>query len=133
MLLTIPIDVYNRQFLIFLPPVKNNLMENSLFTRIIYSPLNIMFSGIYIHIPLSYPIISINRSLYHLIHDQIHQLLSIENDILNAYSTTKNATYSLEKTLKQRTLVGKHTIVLKISGIWENNDCYGLAYKFIFI
>ena len=130
MLLTIPIQSYNRQFLIFLKAVKNNLMENSLFTRIIYSPLNIMFSGIYLHIPL-HTTTSI-KSIYSLLQDQGLELTSIESDILRSYVSSKTPVFTLEKQLKQRTVVGKNLIVLKISGVWETTDTYGLAYKFIF-
>lgn len=135
MLLAIPIESYNRQFLIFLTAVKNNLMENSLFTRIIYSPVNIIFSGIYIHVPFINPLLSYNKYTYDLSKQEpaISGLLSIELDILNAYSTPKIAIFNLEKQLKQRTFTGKNTILLKISGIWENDKSYGLAYKFIYI
>ena len=135
MLLAIPIDSYNRQFLIFLTAIKNNLMENSLFTRIIYSPTNIIFSGIYIRVPFINPLLSFNKYTYELTKQEptVSSLVSIESDILQAYTTSKLPIYNLEKQLKQRTFTGKSTILLKISGVWENDISYGLAYKFIYI
>ena len=80
MLLIEHIESYNKQFLFLLPPVKNNLIMNSIFTRIIYSPPMISFNGLYLSIPFFE-----DNQLF------IQKLHEIENDILSVYtcSTTK--------------------------------------------
>ena len=73
MLLIEHIESYNKQFLFLLPPVKNNLIMNSIFTRIIYSPPMISFNGLYLSIPFTE-----NQSFIQKLHE-------IENDILSVY------------------------------------------------
>ncbi len=110
MILSIPLFNYNKQYIILLPPVKNNMMEGGLFIRIIYSPPNLILNGIYIYIK----------------HENVHDLQIMEQDILSSYTTTKKPVYSV---LKSITKYAKP--IIKISGIWESTTSYGLAYKLI--
>jgi len=111
-MLTIPIKSFNTHYLIFYPAVKNNMMAGALFTRIIYSTSNVIFNGIYIYIHIT----TLNQSIS-----------LIEKDLLAAYRSSKRPLYSIDKYL------AKHApkSILKISGIWENDTNYGLAYKMI--
>ncbi len=111
MILSIPLSTYNNQFVTMLQPVKNNMMERGLFTRILYSTTNVIFNGLYINIYGMKP----------------YDVYAVEKNILKTYITTKYPTYSIEKQL------GRHSTksILKISGIWENDTSYGLAYKII--
>ena len=111
MILSIPLSTYNRQFLFLLPAVKNNIMERGIFIRIIYSTSNASFYGLFMHIK----------------NETVCKLHEIEKDILQAHKTSKTPTYTIEKHSFRNPL--KSTI--KISGIWENDNHYGLAYKFI--
>jgi hypothetical protein len=104
-MLSISPSSYNKQFLIFHPPVKNIMMEQSQFIRIYYSTHNIIFNGLYLHFP------------------SLDESCRIEKDILDAYKTDKKPIYSLKKLYKP-----KH---LKISGLWENDNCFGIVFKFI--
>jgi hypothetical protein len=109
MILSIPLSTYNSQFITLLQPVKNNMMERGLFTRILYSPTNVIFNGIYLNIYGTTQL----------------EICAVEKNVLHSYTTTKYPIYSIEKQLGK-----KHSkIILKISGIWENDTSYGLAYK----
>jgi len=110
MILSIPLGNYNKQYIILLPPVKNNMMEGGSFIRIIYSPPNLILNGIYIYIK----------------HETIQHLLSLEHDILSSYITTKKPVSSIIKSVTKYT-----KNIIKISGFWENDTTYGLVYKLI--
>ena len=105
MLLSIPYSSYNKQFLIFHSPVKNIMMENSSFIRLYYSTNNIILNGLFVHEPT------------------LEEVLLLEKDILNSYTTTKQPVYSIQKQYKQKNL--------KISGLWESESSYGIVFKFI--
>jgi hypothetical protein len=105
MLLSIPCSSYNKQFLIFHPPVKNIMMENSSFIRLYYSTHNIIFNGLFLYLP------------------SLEEILFIEKDILNSYISHKQPVYSINKQYKPKSL--------KISGLWENETSYGIVFKFI--
>jgi hypothetical protein len=110
MILSIPLCNYNKQYIILLPPVKNNMMEGGTFIRIIYSPPNLILNGIYIHIK----------------NENVQNLIDVEQDILSSYITTKRPVSSIVKSISK---YSKNTI--KISGFWENDTTYGLVYKLI--
>ena len=110
MILAIPLNSFNKQYVLFLKPTKNKLMENATFTKIIYSPPNMMLNGVYVYIK----------------HASIDTIAEIERVILTSYSS-KPPTYSIPKSIQKY----PSAQVLKISGIWENEKTYGLAYKVI--
>jgi hypothetical protein len=118
MLLLENIEDYNNQFLILLPSVKNNLIANSLFTRIIYSPPMMAFNGLYLNIQCSKDNI-------------IHTLSDIENDILSKYHCSKKKKNYVKTVFKYKIPPSSSFVILKISGIWESETTYGLAYKLI--
>jgi len=120
MLLLEHIDSYNTQFLFLLPSVKNNLIANSLFTRIIYSPPMIAFNGLYLSIHSS----DITTSF-------LNKLNDIENDILSVYSCTKKKNLHIKQLFIYKALQITDKVILKISGIWESETAFGLAYKLI--
>jgi hypothetical protein len=111
MILSIPLYTYNNQYLTLLQPVKNNMMERGLFTRILYSTTNVIFNGLYVNIQGMIP----------------SDIYVVEKNILKVYNTTKYPLYSIEKQLNRH----PSKSILKISGIWENDTSYGLAYKII--
>ena len=121
MLLLEHMESYNKQFLFLLPAVKNNLIANSLFTRIIYSPPMISFNGLYLSIP--HHIVLQNGFL-----NKIHE---IENDILSVYSCTKKKNLHIKQLFIYKSDQITDKVILKISGIWESENAFGLAYKLI--
>ena len=108
MIVSIPLSAYNKHYIIFLPAVKNNMIEKGLFVRILYSTANVTFNGIFIKLK----------------NEGIPNFGKVEKDVLHAYHTSKTPVYNIEKHLYRNTKT-----ILKISGIWENETSYGLAYK----
>jgi hypothetical protein len=140
------IDQYNKNNIFFCEPIKNNVMNEGNFIRIIYSTHNIVLNGIYLLVTLNditcdkyYTKYRCNFSV--LNHKEIiDNIKVIEEDLLKKaeiyekipqlkiYEQLKNGN------LKIFTDVGNKPVcsfILKISGIWETQNNYGLTYKFI--
>lgn len=109
MMLAISLPKYNRQFIVLLPAVKNNLVEG-IFIRLMYSTNNVAFNGLFIYIR----------------NETTQDICAIEKDILQLHKTAKLPVYSVE-----RQIIRTPKSVLKISGMWENETHYGLVYKCI--
>jgi hypothetical protein len=115
MILLINPDQFQIQYLFFSEPIKNNIIYNSLFIRISYSPPNIQFLGLYIYIE--------NQS-------DLLKLYEIEEQILNTYNIhNKELRYNIYSNLKykQDNIKG----YIKISGLSENKSYISIVYKFI--
>ena len=140
------VDQYNDNNLFFCEPIKNNIMNDGNFIRILYSTSNFTLNGIYllIHIHdiicekyyLKYRC-TFNVSMHK---DMIDNIKIIEEDILKKYEIKdKIAQFKINEQLKNGNLkiftdIGSKLIcsfILKISGIWETQYNYGLTYKFI--
>ena len=105
-------------------PIKNNIIDNSNFVRIIYSDYNLILNGIYLQINLDKQCESTN------IYDELE---TIENSILIKYNVTIEKMNRIKVQYLYILKYIKHKkIILKISGIWENNNKIGLTYKFIY-
>jgi len=128
----------------FYEPIKNSIIENSSFIRLIYSNELMAINGIYIKIDFdnvtktndfSKQKITIN------INDNakiINYIKSIESEILQKINIQrKRKIYKISEQLMTGYI--KHLIdnkyansfILKISGIWESENDYGLTFKFI--
>jgi hypothetical protein len=140
------IDQYDENNVFFCEPIKNNVMNEGNFIRILYSTYNVVFNGIYLLITLNdiscekyYSKYRCNFSVpYHK--DIIDNLKIIEEDLLKKYDIPdKIPQYKIYEQLKNGNLkiftdVGNKNMssfILKISGIWETQYNYGLTYKFI--
>lgn len=113
---------YNLNNLFFYEPVKNTVMEQSNFIRIIYSDENIILNGIYIRIE-------------NLI-EKINKIEKIELEILNKYNNLKTKSLKLKEHfeyLLKKSNSDKLVCNLKISGIWETEYLIGLTFKFIYV
>jgi hypothetical protein len=138
------IEQYNDNNLIFCEPIKNNIMNDGNFIRILYSTNVMVLNGIYLLINLSDIScekyynkfkctfnISNNKEL-------IDNLKLIEEEILKKYKTNKVPSYKIYEQIKCGYIkvfsdTGNKSncpFILKISGIWEIQNNYGLTYKF---
>jgi hypothetical protein len=115
MILAISPYDFQCQYLFFSEPIKNNIIYNSLFIRMSYSPPNIQFVGLYIYIDNS---------------SDLLKLYEIEEHILNLYNIhNKELRYTIYSNLKYKEDGLKGYI--KMSGLSENKNCISIVYKFI--
>lgn len=108
MMVAITIAQYNRQYILLLPAVKNTMVDDGVFIRMMYSTDKVTFNGLFIYIR----------------NESVHDISAVEKDILHMYNTSKTPVYSVE-----RQIIRTPKTVMKISGIWENGTSYGLVYK----
>lgn len=140
------IEQYDNNCVILCDPIKNNIMNEGNFIRILYSTPHIILNGIYIVITLNNitceKYFSKFRCFFNiLLHkDLLDKLQIIEESILNKYwCTDKIPQYKIYEQIKNGNIkmfndIGNKSIcsfILKISGIWETQTNYGLTYKFI--
>ena len=140
------IDQYDDNNIYFCEPTKNNVMNEGNFIRILYSTNNFVLNGIYLLVTLNDIICEKYYSKYrccfnvnsHL--DVINSLKVIEEELLKKYeNVNKSPQYKINEQLRNGNLkiftdIGNKSVcsfILKISGIWETEDKYGLTYKFI--
>ena len=117
---------YNINNIFFYEPVKNTVMDDSKFIRIIYSDEHIILNGLYLKLDIE----NTNNIL--------NFLDKTEREILNKYKINKNnvnKNQCLKIQEQLQFLINKNipnkNIVIKISGIWETNLMIGLTFKFI--
>jgi hypothetical protein len=151
------LEQYNDQYLYFCEPIKNNIINDGNFIRILYSTNTVTFNGIYLLISFNDVIYEKYYNKYKCIFNVIQnkelidKIKTIEDVILKKIHTVnKIPQYKIYEQLKNgyikifqnfqnihnvhnvQGLKNKknHTFILKISGIWETSVNYGLTYKF---
>jgi len=142
------IDQYNEDNVYFLEPIKNNIMNNGNFIRIIYSTSLFILNGIYININLNYTSVDKYYNKYRCSFDVIQykelieKLRLIEEGLIKKISILgKVPQFKIYEQLKNGNIkvfsetsdkIG-NTFLLKIAGIWETETEYGLTYKFLIL
>ena len=119
-------------------------MENSTFIRILYSNKDFTTNGLYFHLPMKNVRYQISNKKVKFCYDIkenesiLDKIYSIENQILENYSKNKEKIFTINKLLNTGTLKSNYetinttyNFILKISGIWENKNSYGITYKII--
>jgi len=142
------IDQYNEDNVYFLDPIKNNIMNNGYFIRILYSTPLFILNGIYININLNYTTIDKYYNKYkcsfdiNLYRELIEKIRTIEEGLikkinifgkipqLKIYEQLKNGNIKVFSGTSDK--IG-NTFLLKIAGIWETETEYGLTYKFLIL
>ena len=144
-LVTIHPESITKEYIYFNEPIQNNIMNESRYIRILYSTPNIVFNGI--HVLINLTIDNIERQynkniLYYNIEKNakaINSLKKIEKIILKKYNSLKTPSYNLSELLdggvirlftdlmeKKKVM----NVILKISGLWEDDETNGVTYKF---
>ncbi len=117
---------YNINNIFFYEPVKNTVMDDSKFIRIIYSDEHVILNGLYLKLDIK------NNN------NVLDFLDKTEREILNKYkinknNVNKNRCIKIQEQLQF--LINKNipnkNVIIKISGIWETNLIMGLTFKFI--
>jgi len=151
-ILAIPLENYDSNYLYCLES-KPNLIMNGNFTKINYTHPHFTMNGLFFPIPISTsshenstensnfirfdPGSSYNKAI-------INSVIKIEQDVLSYYaaffSCNKICTLSMTKQFLKGKLkmngLSNHpksgiVIVLKISGVWENEYEYGITFRWI--
>ena len=140
------LDQYNDDFVYFCDPIKNNIMTDAYFIRIIYSTPILVLNGIFTSININHITIEKYYNKYkcifdvNLYKDLIDKLYTIEDNIIKKINIKgKIPQYKINEQLKNGSIkifsdnIDKITnkFLLKIAGIWETDMYYGLTYKFI--
>ena len=139
-------DQYDENNLFFCEPIKNNVMNDGNFIRILYSTPYFTLNGIYLLVTL-YDIMCEKYFLKYrctfnvaMHKDIINNIKVIEEDILKKYEIIgKLPQFKIYEQLRNGNIKifsdvgnrGSSSFILKISGIWETQFNYGLTYKFI--
>jgi hypothetical protein len=139
------IEQYNNNNIFFCDPIKNNIMNNGNFIRILYSNPNMILNGVYLLINLCdiccekyYNKYKCNFNISNH-KDIIDNIKLIEEEILKKYKSNKMPTFKIYEQIKSGYIkifsdIGNKSqcsFILKISGIWETQQNFGLTYKFI--
>jgi hypothetical protein len=138
------INQYNEDNIYFCEPIKNNVMNEGKFIRILYSTHNIVLNGIYLLVHINditcdkyYNKYKCNFNTVHN-KDIIDNIKTIEENILRKIEIKKIPQLKIYEQLRNGNIklfneVNKSfcSFILKISGIWETQFNYGLTYKFI--
>ena len=130
----------------FCDSIRNNIINEGNFIRILYSNKFVTLNGIYLHIPLHDAVCE--RSHNKLIctfqvanyRDIFNQIKIIEDNILSKMSIAdKTRLHKIYEQLcsgniklfGENYLNSTSSFILKISGVWETKYQYGLTYKFL--
>jgi hypothetical protein len=142
------LNQYDDSYIIFCEPIKNNIMNDGNFIRILYSTNNFSLNGIYLFIDLKDVVCDRYYNKYKCSFnvnnhkDLIEKVKIIEENILKKlenvfynkfsqnkiYEQLKNGYIKVFQEIQNKTDVN---FILKISGVWEVNSSFGLTYKFI--
>ena len=117
--------------------IKNTVMNDSSFIRILYSNKDFVLNGIFIKIDIvkdTYLHTSNNIKI-------ITYIDKLEKYILNTYNPNKPHSYKVKdqigylihklNNMNNMNNMNKASYVLKISGIWETHSMIGLTNKFV--
>ncbi len=142
------LNTYDSKYITFLPSQENKIIENSKFIKIFYSNCDVSLNGIYIRLDIHniYTEKSFNKMNFKIKTQDLNNLdfiIDLEKKILDLYSFTRHKEYSLKSLLNNSEVIinsnivvknyKSNDIILKISGIWDNEHKIGINYKFIVI
>jgi len=148
--------IINTEYIHFCEPVQNAVMNDSHFIRIIYSDGDTSLFGLMI--PMYFNGVTVlktyNKSIImydlHSHRDMISKICNLEFLILERYNQLlklfhqhqKCPIYNLTSQLRSCSVklfddidakIDECNVVLKISGIWENDKEIGITFKFILL
>ena len=139
------IQQYDEDNIFFCEPIKNNIMAEGNFIKILYSTFNVTFNGVYLLIQLNDVIIdkqyNKNKCIFNVNNniEIIEKIKVIEENILKkVLINNKNPQFKIYEQLINGSIKFfcnintklNNSFILKISGIWETQTNYGLTYKF---
>lgn len=116
----------------FLDPIKNIIINNSKFIRIIYSNNLLTLNGIYLICNIDNKDNNNNKGL-------LLYIQNLEHNILNKFSKEKIKNYKIREYFNNNFINTDYTkfeenytnYILKISGLWDTTNNIGLTFKFL--
>jgi hypothetical protein len=131
---------------------KNNIINNGYFYKILYYEKETTINGIYMYLTLKNVKIDnyFNKlkCIFNIKENEItiKNLVTLENSILNMIKPKCNLVYSIKELIEEGTIkifsngynnVDKNiesiNLILKVSGIWSENDRCGLTFRFMLV
>lgn len=138
------INQYNGNCIFFCEPIKNNVMSEGEFSRIIYASQHVTMNGIFLQIPFVVSSVSKYYSKYKYtieLTNELELIRALEVNILSKMNKhNKIPQYNIYDHLSSGcvkiaseipTLDKSSVIILKMSGVWETETECGITYKFI--
>ena len=133
-------DIYkfSNKNIFIMQPIKNTMINQGLFHKLLYSNHIFTSNGLYIKIHFVNTK-WMNGRLYYDIStnsDLLNRVAEIEKYILEKVYIYKKYHYKIYDQIKNgnlKTTNVNSNIVLKISGVWENDNSIGISYKIITI
>jgi hypothetical protein len=140
------IEQYNEDNIFFCDPIKNNIMLEGNFIRILYSTPICVLNGIYLSVLINHYSIEKYFNKYKCLFDItshlniINKIKDIESGILRKINIKgKMPQYKIFEQIRNGNIKifsdnierNNTMFVLKIAGIWETDTNYGLTYKFL--
>lgn len=136
---------FNKDFIYLCEPIKNNIMIDGNFIRILYSTELYTMNGIYLYIHFNNITVEKYYNKYRCSFDVTNDILidslkNIEEDILQKiHIKDKIPIFKIHEQLCNgnikffsENIENIHNdFILKISGVWETPTNYGVTYKFI--
>jgi len=140
-------EQYDSSCVYYCDPIKNNIMNEGFFIRIIYSTSNFVLNGITLLVQLNDVYCEKYYNKYKCIfniathRDTIERIKVIEEGLLKnvnirgkipqckIYEQLRNG--NIKIITENGDKINNSLFMLKISGIWENDTQYGLTYKFM--
>jgi len=142
--LLLKLNQYNIDNIYLCEPIKNNIISDGSFIRIIYSSDNFILNGVYLVFNLNNIFINKIYNKYQCLFSTIAhtklilQIKQIEEQILKKCNiTNKTPQFKLYEQLTFGNIKvfnepkNNQSFILKISGIWETSNKYGITYKFL--
>ena len=143
------INDYYINNIFFLEPIKNTVIDNSYFIRILYSNAIFTLNGLYLNVTFNnVSLLNNNNKVKYNIKvannvEIINFIKQLEWDLLDKIKLEKRKIYKITEQLQSGvikiinnnynsvTALDYNNYVLKISGLWETPTEYGVTYKFI--
>ena len=127
---------------IFFAPIQvNKILNNSKYTKLLYSTDIITLNGLYFHLQLNNIRHYKHFNKYYISFDNIpstlYNVMSLEKSLLRKQFPTKQPTYNIFNIIQQKQLnfysstpiANPGSLILKISGIWSNETECGLTFR----
>ena len=140
------LDQYDENNVYFCDPIKNNVICDGNFIRVLYSTHHMVLNGVYLLVQLNDIVLEKYYSKCKCIfnvnthYEVITNLKTIEENLLRKLSLkNKQPQFKIFEQINNGIIKifgdvqtkQNNLFILKISGVWETSQHYGLTYKFI--